>query len=180
MKKIILNTLLYIILPNIVYGEQSVGLPQFDSSKYSQQIFWLIIIFSILYAMMHFIVIPRIRDIKNDRKSSIHRTIEKTLKKTKEIEKIESDINNEYKKTKDKELEIENTIAIKIAKFSKEKNSLLEYEKKEIIEQFNAQIQNLTNVFNKDLTKNKEDFVKLILKSLKLEFDDNQLNKLIK
>jgi F0F1-type ATP synthase membrane subunit b/b' len=180
MKKIILTSLIYTILPTILYGKENSGLPQFDSSKYSQQIFWLIIVFSILYTMMHFIVIPRIRDIKNDRKGTIHRTIEKTIKKTKEIEKIEEEIANEYKNTKEKELEIENTIALKITKFSKEKNSLLEYEKKEIIEQFNSQIQNLTNMFNKDLSKNKQDFVKLILKSLNLEFDDNQLNKLIK
>ncbi len=46
-------------------------MPQFDFTTYSSQIFWFAICFAALYLSMHFIVLPRIRDIIGARKKVV-------------------------------------------------------------------------------------------------------------
>jgi F-type H+-transporting ATPase subunit b len=46
-------------------------MPQFDLTTYSSQIFWFILCFAMLYAAMHFIILPRIQKIIAERRNLI-------------------------------------------------------------------------------------------------------------
>lgn len=46
-------------------------MPQFDISTYSSQIFWFVICFATLYYFLSSVILPRIRDILKERKSTI-------------------------------------------------------------------------------------------------------------
>lgn len=58
---LILRIILLLCCSVSLHAEQ---LPQFDSKKYSQQVFWLIIIFSLLYTFIKYFVIPSVVKLK--------------------------------------------------------------------------------------------------------------------
>jgi F-type H+-transporting ATPase subunit b len=78
-------------------------MPQFDFTTYPSQIFWFLICFSALYSAMHFIVLPRIRIIINQREklvTSDNLSAAKLEKKINEIkmktENLRKDANEKY------------------------------------------------------------------------------------
>lgn len=92
-------------------------MPQFDISTYYSQIFWLVIIFSLLYSFASKVIIPKAERILNDRKINIQDNIEETDKLTLEAEKLSNYYNQEAAK-----------ITAEIDKFKKEKINSLESE----------------------------------------------------
>ena len=143
-------------------------MPQFDSSKYSQQIFWLVIIFSILFFIINFSIVPQFRRIKNDRQNKISSQIESALKIRKNIEKIDSQILNIKNKTKAQILEIENNAIKKSNELLNKKNLDLLKEKKDLQDSFNKKI----NIINSDFESTKHDsknqLTQLILQKLNI------------
>lgn len=77
-----------------IVADEASGLPQFDISKYSQQIFWLIINFGILYFFVKYYVIKKIKKIKANRSGVILANIEKSMKIKKNIDKINAEISS--------------------------------------------------------------------------------------
>ena len=81
------------------------GMPQLDPEFWGAQIFWLILIFSILYLIVWKIFLPRITYSIENRKSKIVNNLdeaqklkESAEKKLKEYNKIIEDSKNEAKK----------------------------------------------------------------------------------
>ena len=149
-------------------AEEYKGLPQFDSSKYSQQLFWLIIIFGILFVIINFNVIPQFRRLKNDRQNKISSQIESALKIRKNIEKIDSQILNIKNQIKNKVLTIENNSVAKSNDLLNKKNLHLLKEKKDMLSSFNNKIDNINSIFStsRELTKNQ--LTQLILQKLNI------------
>jgi F-type H+-transporting ATPase subunit b len=67
-------------------------MPQLDTSTYSAQLFWLIVLFSILFLAIQFYFEPKIRGIFKRRELKLRKKIILAKQMKKEIEKIEQTI----------------------------------------------------------------------------------------
>ncbi len=142
------------------------GLPQFDTSKYSQQIFWLIINFGLLYLFVKYFVIKRIKKTKLNRSGVILANIEKSIKIKKNIDKTNDQINSikqihKIELAKSKELLLK-----KISDISKSKNEDLEKYKSDKLKDFEQQKKEYAQ--NIDFDKSIKQLSEAIIEKLKL------------
>lgn len=65
--------------PSVVFaaGDSSGGLPQLDIATWPNQLFWLVVTFTILYLLMQFVVTPRISTVLEDRRAKVSGDLEK-------------------------------------------------------------------------------------------------------
>ena len=79
----ILKPLVYapigVIAPTVAFaaGDSSGGLPQLDIATWPNQLFWLLITFTILFLLMNFVVTPRISAVLESRRDKIAGDLEK-------------------------------------------------------------------------------------------------------
>ena len=77
LKQIILKTLaVYFLSINFVPAAESGGMPQLDPEFWFSQIFWLIITFGILYLVLSKLILPKISDNLETRKSQVLENLE--------------------------------------------------------------------------------------------------------
>ena len=105
LKKVIFkNLLIYFVLLKNAQSAESEGMPQLNPEFWISQIFWLILTFGILYIVLSKLILPKISDNLETRKSQILENIEAAEKqrgesenKIKEFDKIILDSNNKAK-----------------------------------------------------------------------------------
>ncbi len=98
----------------LLAADEKGGMPQLDPSSYSSQVFWLIVVFSILFALVNYVFIPKIIKVNSERKKIINENITTAEKNNKIIEDLNNKIEENISKA---QLESE-----KIFKVSYEKN----------------------------------------------------------
>lgn len=87
---------------NSVYGaDQKGGMPQLDPTSYNSQIFWLVIIFSILFVLINYIFLPKISGIKRNREDLINYNLNVAKGNNIKIEKINKEITRLLEKSKE-------------------------------------------------------------------------------
>ena len=104
-------------------------MPQFNSKTFSSQLFWLILSFSILYLLVSFVLLPRIRENIRLRKNKISNDIERAEKIKNEIEKMALMYDNKIEEAKNK---AKNMVKKSLIKSANEYNDQLEIVKKQI------------------------------------------------
>lgn len=134
---------------------QGSSLPQLDVSKYSQQIFWLIITFLGVYLFISFRVIPQINKVKSARNNRIMGNIEKSIAIKKEIEAIIHQIELSEMHLKQEIMEREEAQKKKIQELSKRKTAELEKYKVKQLEELN----NYIKFKQEDLSKNNDHII---------------------
>ena len=130
------------------------GMPQLNTEFWSSQVFWLILIFSILYMIIWKIFLPKITDGIENRKSRIlndlnetQRLKENAEKKLKEYNKIIEDSKKEAKKIiEDNNKKLENDIKNKKQKFNEEIEKELVGVEREIKNLKKASIPNINKI----------------------------------
>jgi F-type H+-transporting ATPase subunit b len=85
-KNIIKLTVLYYLLPLSINAAE--GMPQFNAKSFPSQIFWLVITFSILYALVTWFLLPRIRENIRLRKNKVSNNLERSEAIKNDIEKM--------------------------------------------------------------------------------------------
>ena len=101
LKKIILKALaVYFLLINIIQAAESGGMPQLDPEFWFSQIFWLVITFGILYLVLSKLILPRIGDNLETRKSQVLDNLELAEKQKNESEAKLKELDNISWKTK--------------------------------------------------------------------------------
>ena len=76
-KKVILKTLVvYFLSINFIQAAESGGMPQLDPEFWFSQIFWMVITFGVLYLILSKIVLPKISDNLETRKSQVLENLE--------------------------------------------------------------------------------------------------------
>ena len=155
LKKIILQTLaVYFLSINFIQAAESGGMPQLDPEFWFSQIFWLTITFGILFIILSKLILPKIRNNLESRKSQIMENIEiadnqktKSEKNLKEYDKIILDSKDNAKKT---------------FNLAKEKIQLdLGKEREKIESELNSEIEDAENEI-KDLKKSSPEKISLI------------------
>ena len=87
LKKIIAKIfIINVLLINSVLSAESSGMPQLNPEFWVSQIFWLVLTFGILYLVLSKIVLPKISENLETRKSEILENIETAEKQRKESE----------------------------------------------------------------------------------------------
>ena len=121
------SCIVFILNTNQAFGAKG-GMPQLNTEFWASQIFWLILIFSILYIIIWKIFLPKITDIIENRKFKIISDLNETQKlkenaeiKLSEYNKIIEDTKKEAKKIiEDNKKKLENDIKSKKQKFNEE------------------------------------------------------------
>ena len=89
-KSKILYFALFIFSSNCLAAE---GMPQFNAKSFNSQLFWLIITFALLYIMITYFILPRIRENIRLRKNKIANDIERAESIKLELENMISQSN---------------------------------------------------------------------------------------
>ena len=161
--KIFLLVLLFFLRANSVISSEK-GMPQLNPEFWIAQIFWLIIIFSILYVVCWKLFIPKISDSIENRRVKIMNDLNETQnlkeqaeKKLLEYEKIIQNSKNEAKKAiEESRKKVENEIKIKRKKFFDEiEKELMKAEKeiKELKTTSLSKIEAVATEITKEITK---------------------------
>ena len=100
-KKIIFKTLaVYFLSVNFIQAAESGGMPQLDPEFWFSQIFWLVITFGILYLVLSKIILPKISDNLENRKSQVLENLELAEKQRNESEAKLKEFDNIILKSK--------------------------------------------------------------------------------
>jgi F-type H+-transporting ATPase subunit b len=101
LKKIILQTLaVYFLTINFIQAAESGGMPQLDPEFWFSQIFWLVITFGILYLVLSKLILPKISDNLETRKSQVLENLEIAEKQRNESEEKLKEFDNIILKSK--------------------------------------------------------------------------------
>ena len=168
LKKIIFNTLLinFAYFP-YVQSSESGGMPQLNPEFWISQIFWLILTFGILFIVLSKLILPKISESLEKRKSQILENISSAEKqrgesenKIKEYEKIILDAKNEAKN-------YFNSVRQKVLQEINKKKETLENEINEEIKVAENEIINLKNSSSEKIQKisitTSEDLIKQLI-----------------
>ena len=100
-KKIIFKTLaVYFLTINLIHADESGGMPQLDPEFWFSQIFWLVITFGILYLVLSKLILPKISDNLETRKSQVLDNLELAEKQRNESEAKLKEFDNIILKSK--------------------------------------------------------------------------------
>ena len=101
LKQIILKTLaVYFLSINFVLAAESGGMPQLDPEFWFSQIFWLVVTFGILYLVLSKLILPKISDNLETRKSQVLENLELAEKQRNESEAKLKEFDNIILKSK--------------------------------------------------------------------------------
>jgi len=101
LKKIVLKTLaVYFLSINLIQAAESGGMPQLDPEFWFSQIFWLVITFGILYLVLSKLILPKISDNLETRKSQVLDNLELAEKQRNESEAKLKEFDNIILKSK--------------------------------------------------------------------------------
>ena len=84
----------------VLGAEEQGGMPQLNPESFSSQIFWLIVSFSILFLIVHFFLLPKLKKIREKREETVNNYLSQTQKLNKQIDDIITQIDQELNKAK--------------------------------------------------------------------------------
>lgn len=100
-KKVIFKILVvYFLSINFIQAAESGGMPQLDPEFWFSQIFWLVITFGILYLVLSKLILPKISDNLETRKSQVLENLELAEKQRNESEEKLKEFDNIILKSK--------------------------------------------------------------------------------
>ena len=147
------SCIVFILNTNQAFGAKG-GMPQLNTEFWASQIFWLIVIFSILYIIIWKIFLPKITEIIENRKSRIigdlneaQKLKENAEKKLNEYNKIIEESKKEAKKIiEDSKKKLDRDIKNKKQQFNDEIEKELMAAEKEIKDLKKSSISNINNI----------------------------------
>ena len=167
-KKIIFKTLaVYFFTVNLIQAAESGGMPQLDPEFWFSQIFWLIMTFGILYLVLSKLILPKISDNLETRKSQVLDNLELAEKQRNDSEAKLKEFDNIILKSK---IEAKN---------------LFSESRQKLIEDINKKRQKLENEIDKEIKIVEDEIEELRKKSpekinkIAIETSSDLINQLI-
>ena len=168
LRKILFKTLIvYFFLINFIQAAESGGMPQLDPEFWFTQIFWLIITFGILFLVLSKLILPKISDNLETRKSQV----------LDNLELAEKQRNDSEAKLK----EFENIIL----KSKTEAKNLFNESRKKLLEDINKKREKLEEELDKEIKIVESEIEELKIKSpdkinkIAIETSSDLINQLI-
>jgi len=81
-----------VTIPSLASASE-VGMPQFDSSTFVSQIFWLVVTFAILFILMWKVALPRVSETLDNREQKISFDLKKAEELKVSAEKVQAELN---------------------------------------------------------------------------------------
>ena len=106
-------------------------MPQFNVDSFPSQLFWLVVTFTLLYLILNFMLLPRIRNNIRLRKNKISNDLERAELTKLQIDKILQNYNEKLTKSKNR---ANDNIKSSLEKADQEFSSQLDIVKKKIIQ----------------------------------------------
>ena len=140
---------LFLLSSNCLAAE---GMPQFDAKSFNSQLFWLLISFTVLYLIITYFILPRIRENIRLRKNKIANDLERAEKIKAEIENMISESNIKLEEAKN---QAQKMIKESLLRSNKEYDNQIDTIKKQIA---NMQVKAESNIteYKKSLEKDIE------------------------
>ena len=108
-----------VIAPATAFAAGDVGMPQFDTSTFASQIFWLVVTFIILFILMWKVALPRVSETLDNREQKIASDIEKAEELKVSAEKVQIELD---KTLADARVDAQGVIAKASAAISKDQD----------------------------------------------------------
>ena len=144
LKKVILNTLaVYFLSINLIQAAESGGMPQLDPEFWFSQIFWLVITFGILFLVLSKLILPKISDNLETRKSQVLDNLELAEKQRNESEAKLKEFDNIILKSKIEAKNLFNESRKKLLEEINNKRNKLEEEIDKEVKTVEAEIEEL-------------------------------------
>tara|TARA_B100000401_G_scaffold420760_1_gene346477 strand:- start:1004 stop:1582 length:579 start_codon:yes stop_codon:yes gene_type:complete len=144
LRKILFKTLIvYFFLINFIQAAESGGMPQLDPEFWFSQIFWLIITFGILFLVLSKLILPKISDNLESRKSQVLDNLELAEKQRTESEEKIKEFENIILKSKIEAKNIFNESRKKLLDDINKKREKLEKELDKEVKIVEAEIEEL-------------------------------------
>lgn len=163
-KRIALLLLLTSVLSESLFAEE--GMPQFNSETFASQLFWLFITFVILYLIINFFVLPRVRDNIRLRKNKISNDLERSEIIKLQVENIIKDYEEKINKSK---IRAQETIKNTLDRADKDFSSQSDNVKKKIMQRI-TETEKETLEYKKNISKKTSNIVEevsiLLLKKI--------------
>ena len=167
-KRIVLKIIaVYFLSINFIYAAENGGMPQLDPEFWFSQIFWLVITFGILYLVLSKIILPKISDNLENRKSQVLENLELAEKQRNDSEAKLKEFDNVILKT--------NT----------EAKNLFNESRKKLLDDINSKKQKLEEEIDKEIKIVEAEIVELKNKSpekinkIAIETSSDLINQLI-
>ena len=145
-KKIIFKTLaVYFLSVNFIQAAESGGMPQLDPEFWFSQIFWLTITFGILYLVLSKIILPKISDNLETRKSQVLDNLELAEKQRNDSEAKLKEFDNIILKSKIKAKNLFNESRQKLLNDINKKKKEIDEEIDKEVKIVEAEIEELKN-----------------------------------
>ena len=163
------------------FGAEESGMPQLNPEYWISQIFWLIIIFASLYIVLSQIILPKISESLETRKSQVLQHLEQAEKFKEESEKKIQEYDNILNEAKNQAKKIMNESRKKINQnISEKKNQINKEIEKEIYaaeEEIKILKKNSINNINKIAIETSTEIVKSIME---VELNKSSISTIVK
>ena len=167
-KEIVVKTLaVYFLSINFIHAAESGGMPQLDPEFWFSQIFWLVITFGVLYLVLSKIILPKISDSLETRKSQVLENLELAEKQRNESEAKLKEFDNIILKSKIEAKNLFNESRKKLLDDINNKKQKLEEEIDKEVKIVEAEIEELKNKSPEKINK------------IAIETSTNLINQLI-
>ena len=157
------------------------GMPQFNVQSFPSQIFWLVITFSILYIMVTWVLLPRIRENIRLRKNKVLNNLERSEAIKNDIEKMKKEYDLKLNEAKEN---VSSMIKKSVLKSAEEFNNQVNMVKKKI-EIKQKEVENNLIKYKNEIEKNTIDAsasvaVQIINKIISKNITSEELKPLFK
>ena len=163
------------------FGAEENGMPQLNPEYWISQIFWLIIVFASLYIVLSQIILPKISESLETRKSQVLQHLEQAEKLKEESEKKIQEYDNILNEAKNQSKKIMNESRKKINQnISEKKNQINKEIEKEIYaaeEEIKILKKNSINNINKIAIETSTEIVKSIME---VELNKSSISTIVK
>ena len=163
------------------FGAEENGMPQLNPEYWISQIFWLIIVFASLYIVLSQIILPKISESLETRKSQVLQHVEQAEKFKEESEKKIQEYDNILNEAKNQAKKIMNESRKKINKnIGEKKNQINKEIEKEIYaaeEEIKILKKNSINNINKIAIEASTEIVKSIME---VELNKSSISTIVK
>ena len=167
-KEIVVKTLaVYFLSINFIHAAESGGMPQLNPEFWFSQIFWLVVTFGILYLVLSKIILPKISDNIETRKSQVLENLELAEKQRNESEAKLKEFDNIILKSKIEAKNLFNQSRKKLLDDINNKKQKLEEEIDNEVKIVEAEIQDLKKKSPEKINK------------IAIEASSNLINQLI-
>ncbi len=100
LSRVNLTFLILFFSSNVLGAEGQGGMPQLNPESFSSQIFWLLVSFSILFFIIHFFLLPKLKKIREKREEIVNNYLSQTQKLNQQIDNIIAQIDKELNDAK--------------------------------------------------------------------------------